>query len=115
MYERDLKYIKTELNYVRNGKKEATKCVIFSRRLKSEITFSFAPVCSPCPLPPPPLPAERPFDALPGQVSKRGRRLIKTMKQIERHDSSSEEERVLAVVDDQKSDPEDFPPGAPEV
>ena len=37
------------------------------------------------------------------------------MKQIERHDSSSEEERVLAVVDDQESDPEDFPPGAPEV
>lgn len=37
------------------------------------------------------------------------------MKQIERRDSSSEEERVLAVEDDQESDPEDFPPGAPEV
>ena len=89
------------------------KYISFSRHLKSEIMFSLAPVCLPCPLPP--TPAERPFDAWTGQVSKRGRRLIKTMKQIERHDSSSEEERVLAVVDDQESDPEDFPPGAPEV
>ena len=71
------------------------------------------PVSRFCPFPP----AERPDPSmlLNGQVSKRGRRLIKTMKQIERHDSSSEEERVLAVVDEQESDPEDFPPGAPEV
>lgn len=50
------------------------------------------------------------------QVSKRGRRLTKTMKKIERHDSSEEEELVFkAKEEDQESDPEDFPPGAPEV
>lgn len=79
--------------------------------MKSRFTRARLTVSSP----PAPPPAARPFDAFDGQVSKRGRRLIKTMKQIERHDSSSEEERVLAVVDEQESDPEDFPPGAPEV
>lgn len=50
------------------------------------------------------------------QVSKRGRRLTKTIKKIEHHDSSEEEELVFkSKEEDQESDPEDFPPGAPEV
>lgn len=38
------------------------------------------------------------------------------MKKIEHHDSSEEEELVFKAKEaDQESDPEDFPPGAPEV
>lgn len=50
------------------------------------------------------------------QMSKRGRRLTKTVKKIEHHDSSEEEELVFKAKEaEQESDPEDFPPGAPEV
>lgn len=51
-------------------------------------------------------------------MSKRGRRLTKTMKKIEHHDSSEEEELVFkskAKEAEEESDPEEFPPGAPEV
>lgn len=57
----------------------------------------------------------RPGGAWTEQLSRRGRRLIKTNKKVERHESSEEEERVLAVEEEIDSDPEDFPPGAPEV
>lgn len=40
---------------------------------------------------------------------------MKTIKQVERQESSEEEELSTSAQDEQESDSEDFPPGAPEV
>lgn len=40
---------------------------------------------------------------------------MKTIKQVERQESSEEEELSTSAQDEQESDSEDYPPGAPEV